>query len=65
MMEEENRIKKRIPVLGHIPLLGWFFTSYDKAKSQTELLLVVSPRITRALSAGSPMPELNTPIEDH
>lgn len=64
ILEEENRVRTRIPILGHIPLLGWFFSGYQSAKSQSELLLVVSPRITRAMGAGSPMPELKSSLED-
>jgi pilus assembly protein CpaC len=63
ILEEENRVKTKIPILGHIPLLGWFFSNSATSKSQTELLLVVSPRITRALSAGSPMPTLQSEKE--
>ena len=58
ILEEDNRVKSKMPVLGHIPLLGWLFTSYNSVKTQSELLLVVSPKITRAQKAGSPMPEL-------
>jgi len=64
ILEEENRVKSGIPVLGQIPLLGWFFSSYHTSKSQSELLIAVSPRITRALRAGSPMPELSSIPED-
>jgi pilus assembly protein CpaC len=64
ILEEENRVKNKIPVLGHIPLLGWFFTSYSSAKIQSELLLVVSPKITRAQSAGSQMPVLRSDTKE-
>ena len=60
IMEEENRVKTRIPLLGDIPLLGWFFTDYTSQKSESELLLVVSPHITRALAPGARMPDLRT-----
>jgi pilus assembly protein CpaC len=64
ILEEENRVRTRIPVLGHIPVLGWLFSGYEMAKTQSELLLVVSPRITRAQPAGTPMPELKMRPEE-
>ncbi len=63
ILEEETKVRTRIPVLGHIPLLGWFFTDYSSGKQQSELLLVVSPHITRALPSGSAMPGLSTGLE--
>ncbi len=63
IMEEETKIRNRIPVLGHIPLLGWFFTDYSSQKTQSELLLVVSPRITRALPRGAAMPDLKANLD--
>lgn len=64
ILEEENRVRTHIPILGQIPLLGWFFSSYTTSKSQSELILVVSPRITRALGPQSPMPELKSSFEE-
>ena len=60
ILEEEQKIVTRIPVLGHIPIVGWLFSDRSTVKSETELLIVVSPRITRALPPGSPTPELRT-----
>lgn len=64
IMEEEIKVRNRIPVLGHIPLLGWLFTDYSSQKQQSELLLVVSPRITRALPRGSQMPDLSPRLQE-
>jgi pilus assembly protein CpaC len=63
IMEEEQKIVTRLPILGHIPLVGWLFSDHSTIKSETELLLVVSPRITRALPPGSPAPQLRTQVE--
>jgi len=63
ILEEETKVRNRIPVLGHIPLLGWFFTDYSSGKQQSELLLVVSPHITRALPSGSAMPGLRSGLD--
>jgi pilus assembly protein CpaC len=37
--------KSRVPILGHIPLLGFFFTHKETNTVETELLIIVSPRI--------------------
>lgn len=42
---------KRIPILGHIPLLGALFTRKDTALEETELVLIVSPRLVGSASA--------------
>jgi pilus assembly protein CpaC len=53
LMEEEEEVRTRIPVLGHIPILGYLFSDTRKVKTETELMLVVTPRIVRALPPGS------------
>ena len=63
IMEEETKVVSKIPLLGHIPLLGWFFTDYSSGKQQSELLLVVSPKITRALPSGSQMPGFKSGLD--
>jgi pilus assembly protein CpaC len=49
----ETKIHKRIPILGHIPLLGYLFTDVQTQKEESELLIVVSPRLVRALPEGA------------
>jgi pilus assembly protein CpaC len=56
LMEEETKFESRVPVLGDIPLLGYLFRSERVAKTTNELLLVVSPRIVRALPEGTRVP---------
>ena len=55
-MEEEVQVHTRIPILGHIPLLGRLFSDTNNQKTETELLLVVSPHIIRALPPGTVVP---------
>ncbi len=55
-MEEENRVRTRIPILGHLPLLGYLFSSTRNVKVESELLIVVSPHIIRALPRGVVVP---------
>lgn len=52
IMTEESEIKTRIPLLGHIPILGALFSDTKKTKTDNELLIVVSPHLVRALAPG-------------
>jgi len=52
MLEDESRIRRRVPILGHIPLLGYLFSDTQNVKTTSELMLVVSPNIVRALPPG-------------
>jgi Flp pilus assembly secretin CpaC len=47
---EEMKIVKRVPILGHIPLLNLFFSRKETTKSETELLIIVSPRIISSIA---------------
>jgi pilus assembly protein CpaC len=49
----ETKIHKKIPILGHIPLLGYLFTDVQTQKEESELLIVVSPHLVRALPQGA------------
>jgi pilus assembly protein CpaC len=51
----------KIPGLGDIPLLGKLFTSRTKNKSNSELLVIVTPEIVRPVPKGMPRPNLNLP----
>ena len=53
MLEEETQVRRRIPILGHIPLLGYLFSDTENISSVSELMIVVSPHIVRALPPGS------------
>ena len=45
-----TEIASRIPVLSHIPILGYLFRSRSVNKTNTELLVMVTPRLVEALS---------------
>jgi len=47
---EETKTIKRIPILGHIPILNFFFSKKEITKSETELLIIVSPRIIASVA---------------
>jgi len=42
---EETKTVKRVPILGRIPVINFFFSRKETTKSETELLIIVSPRI--------------------
>ncbi|MCF7790497.1 MAG: hypothetical protein K9L78_04480 [Victivallales bacterium] len=37
--------KYQVPFLGDIPMLGWLFTSYQEVTEQTELIIIITPKI--------------------
>lgn len=43
--EGESKVESKVPVLGDIPLLGELFTSRNNQKSQTEMILLITPHI--------------------
>lgn len=45
--ESESEIERKIPFLGDIPVLGYFFKSRSKSKSSQSLLIFITPRIVR------------------
>lgn len=48
---------RRVPILGHIPLLGFFFTATSTDNAEKNLLITVSPEM---IAAASTPPELPT-----
>jgi Flp pilus assembly secretin CpaC len=47
---EESKTIKRVPILGHIPIISFFFSRKERTKSETELLIIVSPRIVSSIA---------------
>lgn len=48
----------KVPILGDIPILGWFFKSQSKDQNKNELLIFVTPRIV-----GNPTSEVNPALQ--
>jgi pilus assembly protein CpaC len=46
----------KIPGLASIPLLGNLFKSHEERKNRTELIVMVTPEVTKPLEAGEPPP---------
>ena len=58
---EETETFQKIPFLGDIPYIGKFFQSVAKNKTNTELIVIVTPTIVQPIPAGTPIPELKFP----
>ncbi|MGD8394502.1 MAG: pilus assembly protein N-terminal domain-containing protein [Candidatus Eiseniibacteriota bacterium] len=52
----ERNITRKIPIIGDIPLLGHLFRSVDKQSDESELLIIVSPKIVTPMAEGTPLP---------
>lgn len=52
---------EKIPFLGDIPILGKFFQSTTKTRTNTELVVIVTPEIVPPIPAGQPLPKLHYP----
>jgi pilus assembly protein CpaC len=52
---------EKIPFLGDIPILGKFFQSMQRTKTNTELIVIVTPEIVNPIDATTPLPELKYP----
>lgn len=62
----DNRVTEslsRIPGLSSLPILGNLFKSRDQTKSNTELIVMVTPEITLPIQAGDPKPMVAMPRE--
>jgi pilus assembly protein CpaC len=49
---------EKIPFIGDIPILGKFFQSKAISKTNTELIVIVTPELVRPIPAGQPVPAL-------
>lgn len=50
LSEETFKTVSRVPILGSIPILKFFFSRKETTSTETELLIVVSPRIITAIA---------------
>ena len=60
----DNRVTEqlsKIPGLGDIPFFGRLFRSRNLQKTNSELLVIVTPEIVRPLPAGQKVPDLKFP----
>jgi type II secretory pathway component GspD/PulD (secretin) len=45
LRDQESKVKRKVPLLGDIPLIGALFTSIDNQQTRTELIAFVTPFI--------------------
>ena len=57
----ESQTFSKIPFIGDVPILGKFFQSISKTKTNTELIVIVTPELVRPIPAGVPLPQLKFP----
>jgi pilus assembly protein CpaC len=58
---EETDTFEKIPFLGDIPVLGKFFQSMSKKKTNTELIVICTTELVAPIPAGEPLPQLKLP----
>ncbi|HET9942516.1 MAG TPA: pilus assembly protein N-terminal domain-containing protein [Terriglobia bacterium] len=66
MDNRTTEVASKVPVLADIPILGQLFRSRALNKTNTELLVMVTPRMVEALPPGQtpPIPEFPKPFLD-
>jgi pilus assembly protein CpaC len=52
---------QKMPLIGDLPVLGKFFQSKSTNRSNTELLVIVTPELVRPIPAGTTPPDLSYP----
>ena len=57
----ENETFEKIPFIGDVPILGKLFQSMNRTKSNTELIVIVTPEIVPPIPQGAPGPEIKYP----
>jgi len=59
----ETETFEKIPFIGDIPILGKFFQSKEKNRTNTELMVFVTTEIVAPLEAGEKAPEVKFPVK--
>jgi len=57
----ETQTFTKIPFIGSVPILGKLFQSIQRNKTNTELIVIVTPEIVAPIDVGQPVPQLNYP----
>ncbi|OGR96525.1 MAG: hypothetical protein A2016_00700 [Elusimicrobia bacterium GWF2_62_30] len=45
LSSNETKTVRKVPLLGYIPILGWLFTSISSTRSNTDLVIFITPTI--------------------
>jgi pilus assembly protein CpaC len=57
----ETETLEKVPFIGDVPILGKLFQSMERTRSNTELMVIVTPQLAAPMPAGQPTPALNYP----
>jgi pilus assembly protein CpaC len=57
----ETETLDKIPFIGDVPILGKLFQSINKTKSNTELIVIVTPEIVAPVAPGGALPQIKYP----
>ncbi len=52
MKDDRTVSNSKIPILGDIPVLGWFFRKHGNTREKTELLVFITPRVILSTEEG-------------
>jgi pilus assembly protein CpaC len=58
----ETEVLEKVPFIGDVPILGKFFQSKQRTKSNTELMVIVTPTLVRPVPAGQSISGLKYPV---
>jgi pilus assembly protein CpaC len=58
----ETETFQKIPWIGDVPILGKLFQSIQRTKTNTELIVIVTPEIVAPIPVGAPLPKLKYPV---
>jgi pilus assembly protein CpaC len=57
----ETETFSKIPFIGDVPVLGKLFQSINKTKTNTELIVIVTPEIVAPIPTGAALPQIKYP----
>jgi len=57
----ETKNLSKVPFIGDVPVLGKLFQSMEVTKSNTELVVIITPEIVNPIPVGAPKPEIKFP----
>lgn len=60
LQQNNRRLSEELPWIGQVPVLGALFRSAEYQKSQTDLVIIVTPRLVRGVRPGQ---KLTSPLE--
>jgi pilus assembly protein CpaC len=61
LQNESTNTRENVPWLGKLPIIGSLFSSTRYQKSETELVIIVTPHLARPVSDRS---QLGTPLDN-